>query len=295
MIKHIILDMLPFTVFVALLIFAFGLCMFVLHSTHPNDVEGSFGTLQEALFTTVSYSVCSICQWRQSNRVFAFCTTASSFFSLQYLLGLFGSADSTIEHLDHSASPMLSTFVLMALQVVVSIVFLNALIAIMGDTFERMQDSREESMQMNRCQLAVEFVLKTLDEDEISAMQRSFRWLHLLQPRSIVDSNGNSDEWGGRIKVISQLVQNVDDKVDSTQKQMCQNHAAVEKRIGEVENRMSENHAAVEKRIGENHAAVEKRIAELQEVLLARLPQLNSDATAASPVPTASVVAVPKP
>jgi hypothetical protein len=54
MIKHIILDMLPFTVFVALLIFAFGLCMFVLHSTHPKDVEGSFGTLQEALFTTVS-------------------------------------------------------------------------------------------------------------------------------------------------------------------------------------------------------------------------------------------------
>ena len=50
--------------------------------------------------------------------------------------------------------------------------FLNALIAIMGDTFDRMQDSREESMQMNRCQLVIEFVLKTLDEDEIGAMQR---------------------------------------------------------------------------------------------------------------------------
>ena len=60
MIKHIILDMLPFTIFVALLIFAFGLCMFVLHSTHPKDVEGSFGTLQEALFTTVSQSVCML-------------------------------------------------------------------------------------------------------------------------------------------------------------------------------------------------------------------------------------------
>ena len=279
MIKHIILDMLPFTVFVALLIFAFGLCMFVLHSTHPNDVEGSFGTLQEALFTTVSYSVCSICQWRQSNRVFTFCTTASSFLLLQYLLGLFGSADSTIEHLDHSASPMLSTFVLMALQVVVSIVFLNALIAIMGDTFERMQDSRELSMQMNRCQLAVEFVLKTLDEDEISAMQRSFRWLHLLQPRSIVDSNGNSDEWGGRIKVISQLVQTVDDKVDSTQKQ-----------IGEVEKRMSENTAAVNNRVGEVAEAVDR----LHEVLLARLPQPQLSGDAAVPAGV-SVVAVPKP
>jgi hypothetical protein len=197
--------------------------------------------------------------------------------SLQYLLALFGDADSTIEHLEHSASPMLSTFVLMALQVVLSIVFLNALIAIMGDTFDRMQDSKEESMQMNRCQLVIEFVLKTLDEDEIGAMQRSFRWLHLLQPRSMGDSNGNGDEWAGRIKVIRQLVQKVDDKVDGccTQKQMY-----------EVEKRMNENTAAVDKRIGEVAKAVDR----LHEVLLARLPQPQLS------VPTGvSVVAVPKP
>ena len=223
--------------------------------------------------------------------------------SLQYLLALFGDADSTIEHLEHSASPMLSTFVLMALQVVLSIVFLNALIAIMGDTFDRMQDSREESMQMNRCQLVIEFVLKTLDEEEIGAMQRSFRWLHLLQPRSMGDSNGNGDEWAGRIKVIRQLVQKVDDKVDgcSTEKQMCE----VEKRMNE---KMNENTAAVEKRMNENTAAVDKRIGEvnnrvgevaeavdrLHEVLLARLPQPQLSGDAAVPTGV-SVVAVPKP
>ena len=208
--------------------------------------------------------------------------------SLQYLLALFGDADSTIEHLEHSASPMLSTFVLMALQVVLSIVFLNALIAIMGDTFDRMQDSREESMQMNRCQLVIEFVLKTLDEDEIGAMQRSFRWLHLLQPRSMGDSNGNGDEWAGRIKVIRQLVQKVDDKVDgcSTEKQMC-----------EVEKRMNENTAAVDKRIDEVNnrvGEVAKAVDRLHEVLLARLPQPQLSGDAAVPAGV-SVVAVPKP
>ena len=183
---------------------------------------------------------------------------------------------------------MLSTFVLMALQVVLSIVFLNALIAIMGDTFDRMQDSREESMQMNRCQLVIEFVLKTLDEDEIGAMQRSFRWLHLLQPRSMGDSNGNGDEWAGRIKVIRQLVQKVDDKVDgcSTQKQMNENTAAVDKRIDEVNNRVGE---------------VAKAVDRLHEVLLARLPQPQLSGDAAVPAGTmiapsgVSVVAVPKP
>ena len=219
--------------------------------------------------------------------------------SLQYLLALFGDADSTIEHLEHSASPMLSTFVLMALQVVLSIVFLNALIAIMGDTFGRMQDSREESMQMNRCQLVIEFVLKTLDEEEIGAMQHSFRWLHLLQPRSMGDSNGNGDEWAGRIKVIRQLVQKVDDKVDgcATQKQMNENTAAVEKR-------MSENTAAVDKRIDEVNnrvgevnnrvGEVAKAVDRLHEVLLARLPQPQLSGDAAVPAGV-SVVAVPKP
>ena len=195
---------------------------------------------------------------------------------------------------------MLSTFVLMALQVVLSIVFLNALIAIMGDTFDRMQDSREESMQMNRCQLVIEFVLKTLDEEEIGAMQRSFRWLHLLQPRSMGDSNGNGDEWAGRIKVIRQLVQKVDDKVDSTQKQIGE----VEKKITAAVKRMSENTAAVDKRIDEVNTRVgevnnrvgevAKAVDRLHEVLLARLPQPQLSGDAAVPAGV-SVVAVPKP
>ena len=210
--------------------------------------------------------------------------------SLQYLLALFGDADSTIEHLEHSASPMLSTFVLMALQVVLSIVFLNALIAIMGDTFDRMQDSREESMQMNRCQLVIEFVLKTLDEDEIGAMQRSFRWLHLLQPRSMGDSNGSGDELAGRIKVIRQLVQKVDDKVDGCSTQIDEN----DKRMNE---KMNENTAAVDKRIGEVNnrvGEVAEAVDRLHEVLLARLPQPQLSGDAAVPTGV-SVVAVPKP
>jgi hypothetical protein len=98
--------MLPFTVFVALLIFAFGLCMFVLHSTHPKDVEGSFGTLQEALFTTVSAWLVARTT-RVFNRahiltfhrrpLYPMALFPPLFSCCQYLLALFGEADSTLD------------------------------------------------------------------------------------------------------------------------------------------------------------------------------------------------------
>ena len=118
----------------------------------------------------------------------------------------------------------------------------------------------------------------------------------MLQPRSMGDSTRNGDEWAGRIKVIRQMVQKVDDKVDgcSTEKQMCE----VEKRItAAVEKRMNENTAAVDKRIGEVNnrvGEVAEAVDRLHEVLLARLPQPQLSGDAAVPAGV-SVVAVPKP
>ena len=53
MIMQIMWDMLAFMAIVSLLIAAFGLAAFVLHSTHPEEVEGTFSTPMEALLTTV--------------------------------------------------------------------------------------------------------------------------------------------------------------------------------------------------------------------------------------------------
>ena len=57
MIMQILVDMTAFMAIVTLLIVAFGLSAFVLHSTHPDDVDGSFSTISEALFTTVSQNI----------------------------------------------------------------------------------------------------------------------------------------------------------------------------------------------------------------------------------------------
>ena len=146
------------------------------------------------------------------------------------MVSLMGDVGVALDHLEHSASPSLGTLMLLALHLVLSVVFLNALIAIMGDTFDRMQDSREESMQLNRCQLVVELLCSGLSEGEVGRMQAAYRWVHVLQPRSARGAGGDN-EWEGRIKVIRQLVQGVDakqDRLDAKQDELGQRVEAVQ-------------------------------------------------------------------
>ena len=80
----------------------------------------------------------------------------------------------------------------------------------MGDTFEKMQDSKQESMTINRGQLVVEFIESTLAPEEIKEMQAAYRWLHSIQPRTWAAENGGAgggEQWAGRIKAIRKLVE----------------------------------------------------------------------------------------
>ena len=69
---------------------------------------------------------------------------------------------STLDHLERSACLSPGTLMLLAQHLVLSVMFLNALIAIMGDALDRMQDTCQESMQLNWCQLVVELLRAAL-------------------------------------------------------------------------------------------------------------------------------------
>ena len=156
-----------------------------------------------------------------------------------------GDVGVALDHLEHSASPSLGTLMLLALHLVLSVVFLNALIAIMGDTFDRMQDSREESMQLNRCQLVVELLCSGLKEDEVGRMQAAYRWVHVLQPRSATVAGGDN-EWEGRIKVIRQLVQGVDAKQDRLEQRVEAVQASMDQRMVSLQASMDSMARALE-------------------------------------------------
>jgi hypothetical protein len=157
------------------------------------------------------------------------------------MASLFGDVDSTIHHMAGSASPMLNATLLVLLQVTFTVVLLNALIAIMSDTFDKMQDRKDEAQQINRCQLVVEFMRKELDEEQRKGLYGAFKWVHLMQPNKLGEGEGD-DEWAGRIKVIRELVTNLDLKVSriSTKVDLAQADASSKMgQLGEVQQRQT--------------------------------------------------------
>merc|ERR1711865_126959 len=168
--------------------------------------------------------------------------------------------------MSNSASPSLHLVFVIVLQLVVSIVFLNALIAIMGDTFEKMQDSKQESMTINRGQLVVEFIESTLAPEEIKEMQAAYRWLHSIQPRTWAAENGGAgggDQWAGRIKAIRKLVE---DQLQQGRRQSAGLAAQIEQvqgRQGVLQESVKSEIAGVSQRM----ETIESRLAELIAML----------------------------
>jgi hypothetical protein len=104
----------------------------------------------------------------------------------------------------------------------------------MGDTFEKMQDSKQESMTINRGQLVVEFIESTLAPEEIKEMQAAYRWLHSIQPRTWAAENGGAgggEQWAGRTEAIRKLVE---DQLQQGRRQSAGLAAQIEQVQGSV-------------------------------------------------------------
>ena len=97
----------------------------------------------------------------------------------------------------------------------------------MGDTFDKMQDRKDEAQQINRCQLIVEFMQKELNDEQRKDLCDAFKWIHIMQP-GVIAAEEDDDEWAGRIKVIRELVSSLDSKVTklSTKIDIVQTDAA---------------------------------------------------------------------
>ena len=87
----------------------------------------------------------------------------------------------------------------------IMVVALNALIALLGGSFERVQDSKAAKTSRLRAQFAVEY-LSMLPEGRRSAIERATMWMHQLVPQSEyerrLDDGGASSEWQGRLAAM---------------------------------------------------------------------------------------------
>ena len=131
----------------------------------------------------------------------------------------------------------------------------------MGDTFEKMQDSKQESMTINRGQLVVEFIESTLAPEEIKEMQAAYRWLHSIQPRTWAAENGGAgggEQWAGRTEAIRKLVE---DQLQQGRRQS----AGLAAQIEQVQGRQGVLQESIKSENAVLQGSVKSEIAVLQE------------------------------
>jgi len=153
---------------------------------------------------------------------------ARSLFTSYTFLMFGGGVDSVELYFD--AHPALRCLYL-ATTISVQIVMLNALIAIMGDTYSRVSETRVAQGLQQRAELLVELAAT------MSARQRADgalfpRWIHVVQRKEAGDVE---DDWAGQIGAIKKTIGAVQTKVGTAEAKMEAKMGAIEAKIGAAE------------------------------------------------------------
>ncbi len=94
----------------------------------------------------------------------------------------------------------------------VNVVLLNALIAIMGDSYDKAQDAREETARAQRGQMMLENQ-QNMREGELADPELFPRWVHAIVKRN--DFDEDADEWAGRVKLLRSEVRSSTRKLEA--------------------------------------------------------------------------------
>lgn len=172
MIQEMIVDILPFLAIFFISILSFTNAFYVMDRATGKDITGG------------SY-------------------TAASTYMYLTALGEFGWGDMSIEHYDSNYEVYFSILFFLA-TVLVQIILLNLLIAIMGDTYDRVMEIAEEAYIRELCSLIAEYY-KFFPEKEFTD---NF-CIQLIRVEE--GESGDQNNWAGK---LTHLKQHMDKKLD---------------------------------------------------------------------------------
>ena len=171
-----------------------------------------------------------------------------------------------------SAVFWLSQLVFVVMMMGIMVVALNALIALLGDSFERVQDSKAAKTSQLRAQFVVEY-LSTLPEGRRSAIERAAMWTHELVPQSEYDrrvnDGGASSEWQGRLAAMNSM--------------LVTHQKANQKAIGDLDAKID---TKIDAKIGELDVKIGAKISDLDAKIDANQKAILDAIKALSPPPT---------
>ena len=154
--------------------------------------------------------------------------------------------------------------VLVATTFVVSILMLNALIAIMGDTYDRVSADRLERGLEGRAILLAE-IEGAMTEAELENASLFPRWLHGI--RRVNDEAVEETEWSGRLRALKNAVTKVATELVSVEPNVSKKVQAVRdeltQKIDGVESKIVATEAAIDAKVG----AIEAKLDKIMELL----------------------------
>ncbi|KAL1507729.1 hypothetical protein AB1Y20_007342 [Prymnesium parvum] len=162
-----------------------------------------------------------------------------------------------VGELDLYMDSMLTAALLFSMTLLVDIVMLNALIAIMSDTYDRVSEARVEMGLLGQAQLLVD-IEKVMNDEDRRSKDYFPKWLHVIR---IKDEDGGDDGWSGRLRAIKS-------KIDSVEEAVQQQAGALEHMVGTVEQNILEaveqKMSAVELKMG----AVEQQVGAAEQKIV---------------------------
>eukprot|EP01046_Picozoa_sp_COSAG06_P067300 COSAG06_NODE_17384_length_944_cov_1.416568_1_plen_229_part_01 len=179
------------------------------------------------------------------------------------------------------AVPLFVTFIVM-----VPIVMLNSLIALMSDTFERVQQNTTAASRLERAKIILELehlLLPAVGDTEGSSCRQwriypvacvllvqkfkvsSEQFLHVLEPKNRDSQDGS--EWQGRMRVLFKKFERAESnhkqQVASIQSKLQQQVASVESKVQQHVGAVKEDVEAVKKHV----ATVDSKLNDIQATL----------------------------
>ena len=174
-------------------------------------------------------------------------------------MGLFGAF--SVDGFKRTANRDLTSFFFVGFMVFVNVVALNALIAILGDSFDQAQEKKTASRAQQRAELIVEYY-DEMGEEKQKDIEQATRWIHKLVPESLLETAyGDDDAWKGRLFAIR----------DAIHKTITEKTSGLDEKM----NRMEEETSGLDEKINRIETSVKDIQQEMQEKLTAILAALE--------------------
>mmetsp|Transcript_31895 Transcript_31895/g.74424 ORF Transcript_31895/g.74424 Transcript_31895/m.74424 type:complete len:1576 (-) Transcript_31895:213-4940(-) len=118
-----------------------------------------------------------------------------------YAIGMFAEFDLGNFSPENTLNQGLASFFLVMYLIVLGIVVLNALIALLGDSYQRVQDNQLETKMRLRAHLMIEY-LNIMNTQKRAKLERQTMWLHVLE----VVNDADVPEWAGQLNAFKMEV-----------------------------------------------------------------------------------------